>query len=91
MFEDFSFCTECEHYDQNDRLCKLFHCVRVNGCQCGVERKPRNHFEMLKAMSMEEMAVFLANTEANFPPNFPDGVSTKLCTTAWLEWLKEGI
>lgn len=81
IFEDFSFCTECEHYDQNDRLCKLFQCVRVNGCQCGVERKPRNNFERVKQMTMEELAVLFNGCEAEGRAYGPKGKS------AWLKWL----
>ncbi len=35
MFEDFSFCTECEHYDREKRCCKLFKRTMVCGCQYG--------------------------------------------------------
>lgn len=81
MFEDFSFCTECDYYDRNDRLCKLYQCVRANGCQCGVERKPRNNYERLKAMSMEEMAIWLDLVRNN--KDYP------IYATDWEEWLKE--
>ena len=95
MFEDFSFCTECEHYDQNDRLCKLFQCVRVNGCQCRDERKPRNNCERMKAMTVEEMAAFFGNIMAGGYGRCPDGYfdcsNRESCAECWLEWLKEEI
>lgn len=59
MFEDFSFCTECNYYDSKERRCNLFNRqIRVCGCQYG-EDKPRNNFERLKAMSIKEMAELL--------------------------------
>lgn len=56
-----------------------------------VNAKPpkQTNADRIRGMSDEELAVLLANTEANFPPNFPNGVSVKLCTTSWLDWLKE--
>jgi len=51
--------------------------------------KPITNADRIRAMSDEELAELLSNTEANFPPNFPDGVSVKLCTTAWLDWLRQ--
>lgn len=98
MFEDFSFCTDCEHYDQNDRLCKLFHCVRVNGCQCGVERKPRNHFDWVRSLSEREFAEWLdAVSKAWYDEGYTKETDEPLMSpypstaSKWLEWLKEGI
>lgn len=51
--------------------------------------KPQTNADRIRAMTDEELAVLLANTEANFPPNYPNGVSVKLCETSWLEWLKQ--
>lgn len=92
MFEDFSFCTECEHYDQNDRLCKLFDRTMVAGCPYSEERKPRNNFERFKAMSPEELAAYIDEhtSEAmwcNSPPEEcpPEGE----CVKCILNWLKE--
>lgn len=59
IFEDFTFCHECDYYDRNDRLCKLFKCVRICGCQSGKEKKPSYLFEQIKQMAMEEMAELL--------------------------------
>lgn len=83
MFEDFSFCTECEHYDRADRLCKLFQCVRTCGCSSGAERKPRNNFERLKNMSIEELAEIFETLCPSW--NWTLALNGK----SWLEWLKE--
>ena len=50
---------------------------------------PITNSDKIRAMSDEELAVLLGNTEANFPPNAKNGVSVKLCTTAWLDWLRQ--
>lgn len=51
-------CQICEHNPTGER-CELFgRVIGMHGCSSGVERKPRNHFEMVKAMSTEEMAEF---------------------------------
>ena len=52
------------------------------------DRKESNA-DRIRSMTDEELAVLLSNTEANFPPNCQNGVSVKLCETAWLDWLKE--
>ncbi len=79
MFEDFTQCQNCENYDINDRLCKLFRCVKVCGCSSGAEHKPKNNFELLKSMSMNEMAEFLR-----------DFAMCENTSLVWIkEWLKE--
>ncbi len=98
MFEDFTFCLSCEHYDNIDRLCKLFKCVKVCGCQSGEERKPRNRYEMLKAMSMEEMAVWLDDVSKSWydegytkESDEPAMSSYPATASEWIKWLKEEI
>lgn len=82
MFEDFTQCQICAHNPTGER-CELFgHVIGMHGCSSGVERKPRNHFEMVKAMSMEQMAVWLASIGP-----CPE-VMLKIF---WQEWLKEEI
>lgn len=74
-------CQACEHYDQANSYCNLFrHAVNL-GCQSGTERKPRNHFEEIKAMSMEEMAEWVSAITLD---EFGDKKD-------WLNWLKEEI
>ena len=53
------------------------------------ESKPQTNADRIRSMTDEELAVLLSNTEAKFPPNYPNGVSVKLCETSWLDWLKE--
>lgn len=81
MFEDWTNCHECEHYDSNDRLCKMFRCVKLCGCSSGIERKPRNNFERLKSMSMDELAMFINGAESE---GRAYGLKGKV---AWLKWL----
>ena len=45
--------------------------------------EPRNHFEEIKAMSMEELAVWLDLVRNN--KDYP------IYATDWTEWLKEAI
>jgi hypothetical protein len=50
-------CPTCEKFNGHD--CEMF--GRQPGmaiCPYAVEQKPRNHFEEIKAMSMEQMAEF---------------------------------
>ena len=51
--------------------------------------KPITNSDRIRSMTDEELAVLLSNTEANFPPNCQNGVSVKLCETAWLDWLRQ--
>lgn len=81
MFEDFSFCLSCEQYDRNDRLCKLFDRTMVAGCPYGEECKPRNNFERIKQMTMEELAVLFNGCESEGRAYGPKGKA------AWLKWL----
>lgn len=101
MFEDFSFCTECNYYDSKERRCNLFNRqIRVCGCQYG-EDKPRNNFERLKNMSMDELAFELAQSgcpKVHFIKDneFVDCPAEREpsradCVKCWLEWLKEEV
>ena len=94
MFEDFSFCTECDYYDREKRWCKLFRSARPCGCPYGEDKKPRNRFEQFKAMSAEELAAYIDEhtSEAmwcNSPPEEcpPEGE----CVKCILDWLMEEI
>lgn len=101
MFEDFVNCQSCE-YNPTGEKCELFgRVIGMHGCSSGVERKPRNHFEMVKAMSIEEMAIALCR--GGCPPTVwsKDGVldcpkpeeevCEEVCGECWLDWLKEEI
>ena len=74
-------CQTCEHYDQANSYCNLFrHAVNL-GCQSGTERKPRNNFERIKQMTMEELAVLFNGCESE---GRAYGIKGK---AAWLKWL----
>ena len=92
MFEDFSFCLSCEQYDREKRWCKLFNRTMVCGCSYG-EDKPKNNFERLKAMGMEELAEFLEEEITRNPHCKPekDCTNDDSCIPCWLDWLKEEI
>lgn len=73
-------CPNCTHFDGHD--CAMF--GRQPGmaiCPYAVERKPRNNFELLKTMSMEQMAEFINGAEAEGRAYGPKGKA------AWLKWL----
>lgn len=79
-------CPTCEFADfEKDKCTRLL--IRLpHICPYAEERKPRNNFEMLKAMSMEEMAAYLADHPIVRPFN-PDNEYHR----AWLKWLKEEV
>lgn len=80
-------CTKCL-YNINSK-CEIggWNIPKV-GCPDG-KAKPMTNADRIRSMTDEEMAVLLSNTEANFPPNCQNGVSVKLCETAWLDWLRQ--
>ena len=82
MFEDFTSCAVCQH--NNGEKCELFgRVIGMHGCSSGVERKPRNHFEEIKAMSAEELAEIFETLCPSL--NWTIALNGK----SWLEWLKE--
>lgn len=91
-------CQVCEHNPTGER-CELFgRVIGMHGCSSGVERKPRNHFEEIKAMSMEEMAVVIAWPCIASPPWCAEHKTCPYisedptpCDKCALEWLKEEI
>ena len=93
IFEDFSFCLSCKQYDRDKRWCELFKRTMACGCQYGEDKKPRNRFEMVKAMSMEELAEFLEEEITRNPHCKPekDCTNDDSCIPCWLDWLKEEI
>lgn len=54
----------------------------------GIQPAKRTHADLVRNMTDEQLATLFSNTEGNFPPNYPNGVSVSLCRAAWLEWLK---
>lgn len=89
-------CQVCEHNPTGER-CELFgRVIGMHGCSSGVERKPRNNYEAIKAMNMEQMAGLFEDTGDCPPRACPhDGeganVTRKDCLACWLDWLKEEI
>lgn len=80
-------CYNCIYLDAENHYCKR-RIHNVPGvCPYAEERKPRNHFEMLKAMSMEQMAAFLYDGCCREGEAFP--CSDVGCKKCWLDWLKE--
>ena len=93
-------CQVCE-YNTGEK-CELFgRVIGMHGCSSGVERKPRNNFEEIKAMSMDELAFELAQSgcpKVHFIKDneFVDCPAEREpsradCVKCWLEWLKEEI
>ena len=84
-------CQICEHNPTGER-CELFgRVIGMHGCSSGVERKPRNHYEAVKAMSMEEMAKLLDNARASCGGVMGGRNCMADCRECWLDWLKEEI
>lgn len=74
-------CQICEHNPTGER-CELFgRVIGMHGCSSGVERKPRNNFERVKQMTMEELAVLFNGAEAEGRAYGTKGKA------AWLKWL----
>lgn len=81
MFEDFVNCQVCE-YNTGEK-CELFgRVIGMHGCSSGIERKPRNNFERLKLMTMDELATLINGAESEGRAYGPKGKA------AWLKWLK---
>ncbi len=94
MFENWTNCQLCEYNPTGDK-CELFgRVIGMHGCSSGIERKPRNHFEEVKAMSMEELAMFFERiTDCDFCLISKNkcGYKKYPCNQRWLDWLKEEV
>lgn len=98
MFEDFSFCLNCEQYDRDKRWCKLLSRPMVCGCSYGEDKKPRNHFDWVKSLSEREFAEWLdAVSKAWYDEGYTKETDEPLMSpypstaSKWLEWLKEEV
>lgn len=81
-------CPTCEKF--NNYECELFgRQPGMSRCPYAAERKPRNHFEMVKAMSMEQMAKLLDNARVSCGCVMGGRNCMADCSECWLEWLKE--
>ncbi len=86
-------CPSCEFADFEKDKCARLLTRLPHVCPYAEERKPRNHFEAIKAMSMEEMAAFFENIAQDWGQA---GASILIGNSSvyvddWLEWLKEAI
>lgn len=91
-------CSTCEFADFEKDKCKRLLIRLPHVCPYAEEKKPRNHFEMLKSMSAEELAALFVGKCC--PTIFADKmvVNTKDCSRhfvrneceqCWNNWLKE--
>ena len=83
-------CPTCEFADfEKDKCTRLLkHLPHI--CPYAEERKPRNHFEEIKAMNMEELAewIYSIQDEDTFRK---ENYLQPLSKERWLTWLKEEI
>ena len=86
-------CPSCEYADFEKDKCTRLLTRLPHICPYCEERKPRNRFEMVKAMSMEELAEFLEEEITRNPHCKPekDCTNDDSCIPCWLDWLKEEI
>lgn len=87
--EDWPRCHECEFFDEKKFYCKQFLRSVTLGCPNGETKKPRNHFEEIKAMSMEEMADFLCDIIHDWGEGSAYLRAGTTWIDDWLKWLKE--
>lgn len=75
-------CPTCEFADfEKDKCTRLL--IRLpHVCPYAEEKKPRNNFERVKQMTMDELAMFISGAESE---GRAYGVKGK---AAWLKWLK---
>ena len=85
------YCIGCKHYRPKSQD----YCAHPEKENCSNrtfwEPPVKTNADRIRSMTDEELAILLGNTEADFPPNFPGGVSVKQCETAWLDWLRQEV
>lgn len=74
-------CPSCEYADFEKDKCKRLLIRLPHVCPYAEERKPRNNFERLKSMSMEELATLINGAESEGRAYGPKGKA------AWVKWL----
>ncbi len=87
-------CPTCEFADFDSDKCKRLLNRLPHVCPYAEERKPRNHFEAVKAMGVEEMSEFIEKLTKGLivPPGCPKaGCKSEYCQKCWLDWLKEEV
>lgn len=83
-------CPTCEFADfENDKCTRLLNRL-PHICPYAVERKPRNKYEMLKTLSIEEMAWELCRIQ-RMPFYKDDNDIDTYEVDCWAKWLKEEI
>lgn len=75
-------CPTCAYADFDKDKCKRLLIRLPHICPYAEERKPRNNFERVKQMTMDELAVLFNGCESE---GRAYGVKGK---AAWLKWLK---
>lgn len=81
-------CPTCEFADfEKDKCTRLLNSL-PHVCPYAEERKPRNHFERLKAMNMEQMAWELCRI-CRMPFYKDDSEIDTYEVDCWAKWLKE--
>ena len=84
-------CPTCEFADFDKDKCKRLLTRLPHICHYAKERKPRNRFEKLKSMTMEQMAEFIAKFHGcSRCPGFNVPCDNR-CKEYWLDWLKEEV
>lgn len=87
-------CPTCKFADFDSDKCKRLLIRLPHICPYAEERKPRNHFEEIKAMSMEELAMFferITDCDSCLISKNKCGYKKYPCNQRWLDWLKEEI
>lgn len=74
-------CPSCVYADFETDKCKRLLVRLPHVCPYAEERKPRNNFERVKQMTMDELAVLFNGCESEGRAYGPKGKS------AWLNWL----
>ena len=91
-------CPSCEYADFDKDKCTRLLIRLPHICPYAVERKPHNHFEMVKIMSMEQIAEWLdAVSKAWYDDGYTKETDEPLMSpypstaSKWLDWLKEEV
>ncbi len=86
-------CQNCKFADFEKDKCNRLLTRLPHVCPYAEEKTPRNHFEQIKSMSMEELAEFLEEEITRNPHCKPekDCTNDDSCIPCWLEWLKEEV
>ena len=74
-------CPTCEFADFGKDKCKRLLTRLPHVCPYAEEKTPRNNFERLKAMTMDELAMFISGAESEGRAYGTKGKA------AWLKWL----